>query len=124
MAEVRSPRILEVNWGRILVEGAPQPYRDARLYPGGSAEWDWRETDTHHIPGIQPADVQPLLEKGARVVILATGNYQQLQVCPETRLLLEKQGIEVHILPTPEAVKLYNRLVGKKAVGALIHTTC
>ncbi len=124
MAHAASPRILHVAWGHIQVEGASRPYRDAQLFPGGSSEWDWQETDTHHIPGIQPADVTPLLEKGARVVILSTGNYQQLQVCPETKLYLEKQGVEVHILPTPDAVNLYNRLAGKQPVGALIHTTC
>jgi len=34
----------------------------AKLFPGGLREWDWRETGTRHVPGIQHADVQELIE--------------------------------------------------------------
>jgi hypothetical protein len=48
-----------------------------------------------------------------------------LKVCPETLRQLETLGVAVEILPTPEAVKAYNRLTDSKAaVGALIHSTC
>ena len=42
----RSPRIIDVSWGRLEVEGEPEPYKDAKLFPGGSREWNWRETGT------------------------------------------------------------------------------
>ena len=48
-----------------------KPYKDAKLFPGGSREWNWRETGTEHVPGIQPADVQELLDHGAKVVVLS-----------------------------------------------------
>jgi hypothetical protein len=32
--------------------------KDFKLYPGGGREWNWRKTNTGHVPGIQPADVQ------------------------------------------------------------------
>ena len=54
----RSPRIVDVSWGRLEVEGKAEPYKDAKLFPGGSGEWNWRETGTAHKPGIQIADVQ------------------------------------------------------------------
>jgi hypothetical protein len=38
--------------------------KDFKLYPGGGREWDWTETNTGHVPGIQPADVEELLEHG------------------------------------------------------------
>jgi hypothetical protein len=38
--------------GRLEVEGKAEPYRDAKLFPGGSREWNWRETGTEHVPGI------------------------------------------------------------------------
>jgi hypothetical protein len=47
------------------VEGHP-PFKDAKVFPGGAREWDWRETGTRHVPGIQPADVQELIEHGAK----------------------------------------------------------
>jgi len=58
-----SPRILHVSWGKLKVEGRAEPYKDAKLFPGGSREWNWRDTGTSHRPGIQIADVQALAYK-------------------------------------------------------------
>src|ERR1043166_743585 len=52
----RSPKITHVSWGHMEVEGLGSG-RDFKLYPGGGRAWDWKETDTHHSPGIQPAHV-------------------------------------------------------------------
>jgi hypothetical protein len=120
----RSPRITSVAWGHVEVEGAATPYKDAKLFPGGSKPWNWTDTGTSHAPGIQPGDVRELLEQGATVVVLARGMYERLQVCPETIQLLRERKVEVHVLPTEEAVERYNRLAETTPVGALIHSTC
>ena len=65
----RSPRVHELDWGRVVVEGQPLPFKDVKLYPGGAREWDWNETGTHHLPGIQPADVKELLDHGAGLCV-------------------------------------------------------
>ena len=91
-AEPISPRISHLSWGHIEVEGHP-PFKDAKIFPGGAREWDWRETGTRHVPGIQPADVQELIEHGARAVVLSRGIWERLQVCPET---VEVSGQERH----------------------------
>jgi hypothetical protein len=98
--------------------------KDFKLYPGGGRPWDWRETGTRHVPGIQPADVEELLAHGARVIVLSRGMHQALQVCAETLDLLRDRGIEVHVAETREAVALYNRLAESEAVGGLFHSTC
>lgn len=118
-----SPRIEHLSWGRLELEGDVS-YKDAKLWPGGSREWDWNETGTSHVPGIQPADVQEVLEHGARTVILARGMNERLQVKPETLEMLEDRGISVEVLQTEEAVRRYNELAGTEPVGALIHSTC
>ena len=119
----RSPRISHLSWGRLEVEGAGA-FKDAKLYPGGARAWDWHETGTRHVPGIQVADVEELLERGAEVIVLARGVFERLQVCPETLDLLKNKGIPAHVLPTEEAVRLYNELAAKRPVGALVHSTC
>lgn len=124
MSTVRSPRITHISWGRIEVEGQSHAFKDAKLYPGGAREWDWNETGTRHTPGIQPADVQELLEHGARVIVLSRGMLKQLHVCPETLNMLKEKGIPVHVLSTKKAVELYNQLRESEAVGGLFHTTC
>jgi hypothetical protein len=75
-----SPRIKHVSWGRLEVEGKAEPYKDAKLFPGGSRDWNWRETGTGHDPGIQIADVQELLDHGAKVVVLSGGMAECLHV--------------------------------------------
>ena len=111
------------RWGRVDVEGSGA-VKDAKLYPGGARAWDWGETGTNHVPGIQPADVVELVEHGARTVVLSTGVYERLKVCRETLRLLTSRGVAYEVLPTPEAVARYNRLVDSEPVGALIHSTC
>jgi hypothetical protein len=78
--DLRSPWILQLSWGRLEVESLGT-FKDAKLYPGGGREWDWRETGTRHVPGIQPADVAELLDHGAEVVVLSKGVLERLQVC-------------------------------------------
>jgi hypothetical protein len=120
----RSPRIEQVSWGRLQVEGKAEPYKDAKLFPGGSREWNWRETSTKHVPGIQIADVQELLDRGAKVLVLSRGMQQCLEVPRETLDFLKDRQIEAHVLPTTEAVELYNKLAENQPVGGLFHTTC
>lgn len=121
--DVCSPRITHLSWGRLEVEGL-RSFKDAKLFPGGSREWDWRETGTQHVPGIQPADVQELLEHGAAAIVLSKGMYERLQVCPETLQILKDKGIPAYILRTEAAARLYNELRGKVRVGGLFHSTC
>lgn len=125
MTNRSSPRIDHLTWGAIRVTGPDGSYKDAKLYPGGSRAWDWRETGTRHMPGIQPADVEELLEYGARVVVLSRGMNERLHVEGATLARLENEGVEVHVAETNEAARLYNRLREEgRAVGGLFHTTC
>jgi hypothetical protein len=121
---IRSPRVIHCEWGRIDVDGYDAPFKDAKLFPGGAREWDWSETGTRHEPGIQPADVEELLEHGVTIVVLSKGVHERLQVCSETLQLLEARGIVAHILQTERAIEHYNELCGREKVGALIHSTC
>ena len=96
-----------------------------KLWPGGGRAWDWRETNTEHVPGIQVADVAELIDRGAEVIVLSRGMQLILQTPPETIAWLEKHGMQYHVLETREAAKLYNELAGQGvAVGGLFHSTC
>jgi hypothetical protein len=119
----RSPRVTHLSWGCTEIEGLGGG-RDFKLYPGGGREWDWTETDTHHIPGIQPADVEELLAHGSRVVVLSRGMQLALQTCPESLQMLGARGIPVHIDEKEAAVALYNKLAETEPVGGLFHSTC
>jgi hypothetical protein len=119
----QSPKISAIEWGETVVDGVGH-LKDAKIWPGGGREWDWSETGTRHVPGIQPSDVQELLNAGVDVVVLTRGMELRLHTCAETLELLEARGVEVHVDETNAAVEIYNELAGTRRVGALIHSTC
>ncbi len=123
MEHPTAPRISHVSWGKMTVDGVGTG-KDFKLYPGGGRAWDWRETGTEHVPGIQQADVAELLDRGASVVVLSRGMQQQLQVPPETVEYLNDRGVRVHVEETREAVDLYNRLATAEPASGLFHSTC
>lgn len=123
--ETRSPLVTHLSWGRLEVEGRNGRLKDAKLFPGGVREWDWSETGTSHEPGIQPADVEELLDRGATVVVLSRGFHERLRVRRETLRELEERNVLVYVERTEEAVRIYNELSKKnEKVGALVHSTC
>ncbi len=118
-----SPHITNLSWGEVQTDAGT--FKDAKLWPGGGRGWDWNETGTSHDPGVQPADVEELVDEGVKIVILSTGQNERLKIKDETIKYLEKKGVEVHVLETNEAVEKYNELAeAGKPVGALIHSTC
>lgn len=119
----RSPRITHLSWGRMEVDGLPAG-KDFKLYPGGGRPWDWSEHGTRHEPGIRPADVQELLDRGCTVIVLSRGMELRLRTMAETLKLLEDSGVEVHVEETTEAVRRYNTLAESEPVGGLFHSTC
>ena len=118
-----APRITRLEWGEVELDTG-ETFKDVKLWPGGARAWDWNETGTAHDPGIQPADVEELLEHGARVVVLSRGVNERLRVKDETLARLEEAGVRAEVLPTERAVERYNALRGDEPVGALIHSTC
>ncbi len=122
--KLRSPRIEKLSWGHMEIEGIGVG-KDFKLWPGGGREWDWRETDTHHVPGIQPSDVKELLDRASQTIVLSRGMLLMLRACRETLDLLEERGISVQVSETKEAAKIYNVLASQgQAVGGLFHSTC
>lgn len=122
--ERRSPRIERLSWGHMEITGVGAG-KDFKLWPGGGRAWDWRETDTHHMPGIQPADVEELLDNGSKTIILSRGMLLMLHTCKETLALLERKHIQVHVAETKAAAEIYNGLASSgEAVGGLFHSTC
>ncbi|WP_290649611.1 Mth938-like domain-containing protein [Aquisalimonas sp.] len=119
-----SPRIEHIAWGSMIVEGVGAG-KDFKLWPGGGREWDWAETGTRHVPGIQRADVLELLEHGATTVVLSRGMWLALRTQQDTLDFLHSQGVTVPVAETKEAVAIYNALAERRApVGGLFHSTC
>ncbi|XP_048417865.2 mth938 domain-containing protein-like [Stegostoma tigrinum] len=120
-----SPAIASLKWGEMKVEGSDTLFKDCKVWPGGKRAWDWRETGTRHTPGVQPADVNEIVNKGIQTSIIGRGMDEALQV-PETTLsFIRSKGIDAVVLQTEKAVQQYNKLVKEGvAVGGIFHSTC
>uniref|UniRef100_A0A8C8ZHZ5 Mth938 domain-containing protein n=1 Tax=Prolemur simus TaxID=1328070 RepID=A0A8C8ZHZ5_PROSS len=120
-----SPEIASLSWGQMKVQGSTTTYKDCKVWPGGSRAWDWRETGTEHSPGVQPADVKEVVEKGVQTLVIGRGMSEALKVPPSTVEYLKKHGIDVRVLQTEAAVKEYNALAAQGVrVGGVFHSTC
>ena len=112
------------SWGHLDIDDVGE-CGDAKLWPGGGREWDWTETGTHHRPGIQPADVQELLEHDPQIVVLSRGRELRLETDRTTLALLEARDVTVIREETSVAIEAYNRLVDEGVrVAVLLHSTC
>lgn len=120
----KSPAITHISWGRMEVDGVGVG-KDFKLWPGGGRQWDWRETGTHHVPGIQPSDIEELLNNGSQTIVLSRGMWLALQTSKETLVFLNEKNIPIHIAETKAASEIYNDLASDgAAVGGLFHSTC
>ncbi|XP_040439023.1 mth938 domain-containing protein isoform X2 [Falco naumanni] len=120
-----SPEIASLSWGQMKVKGCSTTYKDCKVWPGGSRTWDWRETGTNHSPGVQPADLEEVVKKGVKTVVIGRGMSEALQVPPSTVDYLKKNGIDVLVLQTEKAVQEYNALAAQGVkVGGVFHSTC
>lgn len=117
-----APIVTDFKWGRIEV--GPKNYKDCRLWPDHSESWDWKKTNTQHVPGIQIADLQDFIDK-IDIIVLSEGVDGVLKIKPDTIEYIKKANKKLIIARTPKAIKKYNKLAaaGEK-VGALLHSTC
>ncbi len=74
----------------------------------------------NHILSIEEAE--KVINRGAEIIIVGTGQSGVLSIPEETRKFLSKQGIKMIAELTPKAIITFNNTTGKKC--ALFHTTC
>lgn len=119
--------ITSLSWGNmeVSIDGEKRVFKDCKVWPGGAREWRWGETGTHHTPGIQPADIEEILEKDVDEIVLGRGQLGRLGVSSETEVILRNRGVACHIEKTRKAIAMFNKLTKEgKRVGGVFHSTC
>jgi hypothetical protein len=114
------PRSFNVSPWRCLLQLANRRDDTWRALAGVGLARDGNTPRARH----SAADVQELIEHGAKAVVLSKGIWERLNVCPETTEVLAKSGIEVEVLQTEAAVERFNELRESMPVGGLFHSTC
>ena len=90
--EKASPRIENLSWGRLEIEGRGKPLKNAKLFPGGSSKWKWKE--------------QGVFER----VYIDHGNAlawsEDIEICAES-LYLKITGVTLPFTKSLESNKFY-----------------
>ena len=111
-------------FGRIVIDGRVYT-RDLVLTRDRVWEDWWREQG-HRL---SLADLKEVFKVHPKILIVGTGAMGRVQVPVETSQAIEQRGIELHVLPTGQACRLYNALydaleAGERKVVAALHLTC
>ena len=75
---------------------------------------------TSHTVSLDEA--KHILDEGAERLIIGTGQYDNVRLSKEAGEYFQKKGCSVELLPTPEALKAWNKAEGK-TIG-MFHVTC
>ncbi len=75
---------------------------------------------TSHTLSLEEA--KHVFEKGARVLVIGTGQDDSVRLSPEAAAYFEKRDCEVRLSATPDALEAWNA-AGKASIG-LFHVTC
>jgi len=75
---------------------------------------------TSHMLSLPEAEF--VYEKGSALLVLGTGQYDNVRLSPEAADFFARKGCRVLAEPTPIAISTFNRAKGRK-IG-LFHVTC
>ena len=75
---------------------------------------------TSHVVSLDEA--KNIFDEGAERLIVGTGQYGQLGLSDEAKDYFRAKGCAVELVPTPDAMKVWNQSEGK--VIGMFHVTC
>jgi len=122
--EIPSPRIDFVDFGSITVDGEVHT-NDIVIRANGRVKKRKKGPvkatyGTSHFIG--PEELKKACKGNPEVLVIGVGHDEKTELTDDGRQFLSERGIHVEVLPTPEAVKLYNETKARKA--ALMHVKC
>lgn len=118
------PKINSTSFGSITVKSKIFEY-DILIRMSGQVE-KRRKKLSKKVYGtshkISLAEAKYIYEKGAEKIIIGTGQTGYVELSKKARKFFEEKDCKAKLLPTPKAIKLWNRSKGK--VIAMFHITC
>ncbi len=111
-------RIEGYRFGGVIVDGE-ELTRDVIVLPGRVVPNWWRK-EGH---GLTVEDLEDVWEELPERLVVGCGADSRMRPDPRTLDALRDRGIEVEVLPTPDAVRRYGELDPARTAAAL-HLTC
>jgi hypothetical protein len=112
------PVIEGYDFGRVTIDGREET-RDVIVLPHRVVR-GWRRKDGH---GLVLDDLDEVLDELPERLLVGTGAYGRMRPDPDELERLRARGVDVEVIPTPEAVERYAELDPRKTAAAL-HLTC
>lgn len=122
--EVAYPRIDHIEFGAVVIDGK-QLARDIHVTAGGKVrkrkKKRLRKTyGTSHV--IDGKEIARVCKGNPELVVIGRGFEELVSLTDDAREYLDTLGIDYALLPSPDAVELYNATTGPKAL--ILHVTC
>jgi hypothetical protein len=111
--------IQEYRFGNIVIDGTA--YTSDVIIGSGRVRDGWLRVEGHNL---HREDLAEVLDQHPATLIIGTGSHGKMRVSRDLLKELEEMGITVHVLPTSDAVALYNQHRGDDGVAAGLHLTC
>jgi hypothetical protein len=118
------PKIDSTKFGSITIQG--EKYQnDVVIRPDGEVYKRKKKLSkaiygTSHTISLDEA--KHLYEDGVKKLIIGTGQTDQVELSDEAAAYFKKKKCQVKLLPTPEAIRAWNKAEG--AVEGMFHITC
>lgn len=112
------PAITHFSFNKMVIDGKEYDDVDVAIDSDGHSRM-WR----NHAHLVDAPDIEALVDAKTHTLIIGIGVSSQVTVTDEAVSAIKTRGVELHIVDTMEAVKLFNRLP-KNGLVAAFHTAC
>lgn len=116
--------ISSFSFGRMAIHGKVYT-SDLIIQPDGTVLDKWRRKSGHYLAG---TDIESQLRDELDCIVVGTGVHGLMKLDPRLETHLKEKKIEIHDMPTADAVSRYNHVMGEKhgliRVLACFHLTC
>ena len=118
------PKIDSTGFGSIRIDGSEFEH-DVLIRLSGEVRKRKKKLSkavygTSHVISLEEAEY--LFEKGAERLIIGSGQYGNVTLSNEAAEYFRKEGLQIDLSPTPEAIRKWNEDQGS-TIG-LFHVTC
>jgi hypothetical protein len=118
------PKIDKTKFGSITIAGEKYEH-DVLIRPNGKVDKRKKKLSkavygTSHRLSL--AEANHIYAEGTERVIIGTGQTGMVQLSKEAQAFFLQKGCQVDLVPTPEAIRLWNEAKGE--VIGLFHITC
>jgi exopolyphosphatase/guanosine-5'-triphosphate,3'-diphosphate pyrophosphatase len=120
----RCPHLQSAEFGEIIIDGKSLK-KDIYIHANGKIEKRNKKIAKNRFGTshkISAEELKEICKEKPEILIIGSGYNGAVELIEEAKDFLKEEKIDFEVLPTPEAVNLYNKTDKKKS--ALIHVTC